>query len=278
MLVDRRSGHVGSRLTLFAGKKSEFRYYKSHDSLYPSGVFDFDKTCLTVKASGTAKFVVSLERKKDSDTDKTFEFKAASGEERDQWVGVLQDIVRAKASNVFDLRFNTKKCYKKQSITAQEFIDTADNCDILLFRRHAFLCKMQRTLTSSEYDHVGMVVITEDDGERKVLLLESVYYDHGVRLLDLSDPESLRALVGSHTVLVYRKLTGVERDDAFIQDLSDAVSRVLHKKYGMNFFNFWRRSSNGMQIADDRKFHCAELVVKMYKMLGFVSDAKSSSR
>ena len=170
------------------------------------------------------------------------------------------------------------KYWRKESITAKEFIDTAENGDILLFRRDAFLCKMQRTITSSEYDHVGMIIQTEEKGQRKILLLESVYYDGGVRLVDLSDPESLHALLTSETMLVYRKLTGIERDEFFVQDLTEALSKVLHKKYGIHFFNFWRRSNRFNDIGENRKFHWGELVAKMYKMIGLIEDNKGSWR
>ena len=121
-----------------------------------------------------------------------------------------------------------------------------------------------------------MIILTEVNKQRKVLLLESVYYDGGVRLVDLSDAESIHNLLTSHTMLAYRKLNKVERDEIFVQDIAEALSKVLHKKYGMNFFNFWRRSNRFNDIGDDRKFHCGELVAKMYKMIGLIDDSKGS--
>jgi hypothetical protein len=155
-------------------------------------------------------------------------------------------------------------------------LSTADSGDILLFRKHSFMPKMQRVFTNSEYDHVAMLIIGKANNEKKLLLLESVYYDDGVRLIDLSDPESFSVLLKSNTKLVYRKLTGIGRDKEFVIDLENALHKVLNKKYGMHFFNFWRRSGHIKEVEDTRSFHCAELIIKMYKMLGLVDTSKGS--
>lgn len=113
---------------------------------------------------------------------------------------------------------------------------------------------------------------------KKVLLLESVYHDNGVRLIDLSDHESFSNLCHSHIKLVYRRLEDIDRDNEFIEKASSALDKVLDKKYGMHFFNFWRQSWSQMEINNKRSFHCAELVAKFYKMMGIITSKKGSSR
>ena len=128
-----------------------------------------------------------------------------------------------------------------------------------------------------------MIIKTEIEGEDKLLLLESVYHDGGVRLIDLSDKESMSNLLSHNTKIVYRKLEGIDRDDEFITMASHALSLVLNKKYGMHFFKFWSQSNAGMENEDNgntpnRSYHCAELVAKFYKMMDLVTDPKGSSR
>lgn len=250
----------------------KFKYYNNEGSEFAKGVIDFNKVHATVQKHMRKGFRLHINQ-----GEKTFYFKAANTEIRDEWFECFSQVISRVSANLFDIKFNSKYFWRKDSITAKEFIDTADSGDILLFRKHSFLPKMQRTITSSEYDHVGMIVITEDQGERKCLLLESVYYDDGVRLVDLSDPESFKVLLRSHIKLVYRKLMGVDKSDDFIDDLGEGLGKVLNKKYGINFFNFWRRSGQ-LEVSDKRSFHCAELVAKMYKLLGLINNPKGSSR
>ena len=46
----------------------------------------------------------------------------------------------------------------KDSMTEAEFIDVAETGDLLLFHTQNLGAKIQRVLTSSDYDHVAMVV------------------------------------------------------------------------------------------------------------------------
>jgi len=232
-----------------------------------------------VQKVGHKKFSICIKY----NNDRTFIFKATDKHNRDEWVKCINASIKAVQLNSSSIavlnpirtEFNSKAYWRKESITSEEFLKTVDSGDIILFRKHAFMPKMQRTITNSEYDHVAMLVIAQDGKERKLLMLESVYYDGGVRLIDLSDPESFNILLNSHTKLVYRKLNGVKRDQGFIDEMEDAIYNVLDKKYGMHFFNFWRRS-NVAEVSKTRSFHCAELVAKMYKMIGLIESEKGS--
>ena len=68
--------------------------------------------------------------------------------------------------------FKTQKAYLGQDvliltnllsnnidIDVDEFKDHADNGDLLLFKSQTFGTKVQRVVTRSEYDHVGMIVL-----------------------------------------------------------------------------------------------------------------------
>lgn len=249
----------------------KFKYYKTKNSEYVKGIIDFTKLHVSVEKRLRRRFRIIVNQGQ-----KYFEFKCSTHEERNEWVDKISEAISKVQKAKFDIEFNSKAYWRKEAITASEFLANADSGDILLFRKHSFLPKMQRVISSSHYDHVGMIIVTEEQGERKVLLLESVYYDGGVGLIDLTDKDSFRTLLRSHTKLVYRKLDNIERDDDFVDDLQEALFKVLNKKYGMNFFNFWRKSSQMKEITDTRSFHCAELVAKMYKVLGLINTAKGS--
>lgn len=47
---------------------------------------------------------------------------------------------------------------QKDSLTEEEFVESAETGDILLFKTDNLAAKLQRGISGSDYDHVGMVV------------------------------------------------------------------------------------------------------------------------
>lgn len=78
--------------------------------------------------------------------------------------------------------------------------------------------------------------------------------------------------------VTYRPVQDLERDEDLLQNLDGYLEEVLGKKYSVSLSKFWRRSISlknheGKPIEDvNRTFQCAELVAKMYKVLGLLPD------
>ena len=70
------------------------------------------------------------------------------------------------------------------ALDVKEFKQYADNGDILLFKSQTFGTKIQRAVTGSNYDHVGMVVLWETEEDVNTIFLLEAVYDDGVRLVE----------------------------------------------------------------------------------------------
>ena len=81
--------------------------------------------------------------------------------------------------------FKQKEYFEtKIYLDVEEFEKFADNGDIILFKSQTFGNKVQRVVTRSGYDHVGMIVLWETEKDvNTIFLLEAVYND-GVRLVE----------------------------------------------------------------------------------------------
>lgn len=106
--------------------------------------------------------------------------------------------------------------------------DQVDTGDILLFRSHAFMSKMQRVVTGSQYDHVGLLLRYSSG---KIVVFESLN-ETGVGIVDW---QKFKALKWHHLYdkIVYRKLQ-FPRDESFLELLDDFVRQTVGKKFNMN--------------------------------------------
>lgn len=110
----------------------------------------------------------------------------------------------------------------------------ADSGDILLFKGKAFTSKMTRQLTSSEYDHVAMVLTFWDDDE--IYILEAT--SEGVHIVGWSD--LMRFKDQFYSKIVWRRLY-CKRDDEFWEILQTFVEAVEDKKYKISIGKLLRK-------------------------------------
>ena len=98
-----------------------------------------------------------------------------------------------------------KKCDR---INEETFLQEADSGDIILFKGKSISSGITRKVTSSEYDHVAMVITFQDDDE--IYLLESTI--EGVHIVTWTELKTYKDLLYSR--IVWRKLY-CERDSEF---------------------------------------------------------------
>lgn len=165
-------------------------------------------------------------------------------------------------------------------IGLKEFADHADNGDLVLFKSRAYSTKFQRTFTGSKYDHVGMVVLWETDADVNTIFLLEAVADEGVRLVEFLP--NIEAYFEVYEKVVYRPLQKLDRDEAILERLDEYLEQVLGKSYSCSLSKLWRKSvhiknGDGKPWEDvNRTFQCAELVAKMYKVLGILGAEEHS--
>jgi len=152
-------------------------------------------------------------------------------------------------------------------------IRTCETGDILLFETHGFIPSSIRKLTSSKYDHIGVVIVKfPDSGVREVCFLEASGDRYGVSVHNLRS--RLQEWYLADARVCYRRLS-CTRDGRFRLRTEDFIKKVQGLKYG------WSIKSMVLNTKDQRpstksKFFCSELVTAFYKHLGFIqSFAKS---
>lgn len=146
-----------------------------------------------------------------------------------------------------------------------------DAGDVVLFRTTGTLQSLQRTFTSSRYDHIG-VVIRIPWGSKKssaLHLLEST--SDGVRTYQLS--RRMRAWHLSNAVVVVRQLKHVRRTDSFLATLDSFVSDVDGLPYGLTLGKLLKREPG----ASKDTFFCSELVATAYMRVGLIDSDRHSA-
>lgn len=127
-----------------------------------------------------------------------------------------------------------------------------------------------------------MVVLCETDEDVNTIFLLEAVSDEGVRLV-----EFIPNIGWYHEVydkIVYRPLQNIDRNEELLEELDEYLEEVLGKKYSISFRKFLRSSINlknskGKFTEDvNRTFQWAELVAKMYKVLGILGPEEHSGK
>ena len=145
--------------------------------------------------------------------------------------------------------------------------------DIILFNTDRFLCSIQRAVTFSSFDHVGVIVRERIPGpggrgslSRHLYLLECTL--DGVDTYPLIP--RLEAWAAKNTTLVYRSLL-IDRTREMNQHMIKFLQAVKGKQYGLNLIQFGNTA-----VEEKASFFCSELVAAFYKYMGLLPvDAKT---
>mmetsp|Transcript_37502 Transcript_37502/g.86523 ORF Transcript_37502/g.86523 Transcript_37502/m.86523 type:complete len:487 (+) Transcript_37502:27-1487(+) len=200
-----------------------------------------------------------------------------------------------------------KNFWRYPFVKESTFLDQADTCDILLFRSRVEACpgaKLQRTLTTAAYDHVGMVV---RGAAGKVHILEAlgghgVYREEWHTFLSLGWHECY-----SH--IVWRKVY-FRRTELQMQHLQQFLASAMGANYGLDMGKLFlgRKNSIGFdadgtpisqaqsgaspasdlysdaftlenpQEDDNRTYFCSELVAACLKRVGVLAGSTASTQ
>jgi len=215
---------------------------------------------------------------------------------------------RSSSSNTSDLSYSASVAIGSASSAAlhaphshgarlsqQLHLDRAlfimDAGDVVLFRTRGLLQGLQRSVTGSHYDHVGLVlrIPYHSPSPRALYILEST--SDGVRTYPLS--RRLRAWHASRALVVVRRLVGVERSMRWRSILDRFVNEVDGLPYGLSIRKIFagatgnkrsgKENGNDMdgsqsqmhttqQSHEQDSFFCSELVASAYMRLNLLDS------
>lgn len=162
---------------------------------------------------------------------------------------------------------DNQKILKYTRLSNRQFLNSAQNGDVLLFRSKEITAKIQRKVTFSKYDHVAIILRYEDGN---VAFLESTSQT-GVQVVLWEDFIDMDWHL-LYDRLVFRKLKG-RKHPKFTQKLSEFVQLVDGKKYSLNPTKLFTASTPGTE----QSFFCSELIASAYKFLNILPHNTNSS-
>lgn len=100
-----------------------------------------------------------LSKSRSKTQNKKFLFKAENAEEADKWVKKIEECIQSSRGKHLGLKISDYKFWKNIYVDISEFRNVADNGDLILFKSKKYSTKVQRAITNSKYDHVGMLIL-----------------------------------------------------------------------------------------------------------------------
>mmetsp|Transcript_4900 Transcript_4900/g.7259 ORF Transcript_4900/g.7259 Transcript_4900/m.7259 type:complete len:541 (+) Transcript_4900:12-1634(+) len=166
---------------------------------------------------------------------------------------------------------------KAQRVDSSALIKMVKPGDLVLFRTQGTLPALQRTVLSSEYDHVGILVqkevskVTAQLYGCDLFLLEST--NEGVHTYPMLS--RMRAWDHSGATIVIRRLS-IESTtpEKIASSLKSFTKSVEGKNYSINPMKLLRRKA---ATKPDESFFCSELVASAYQNLGVLDKTIAAS-
>jgi palmitoyltransferase len=128
-------------------------------------------------------------------------------------------------------------------------------------------CAIQRFVTNSEYDHIGMIV--NFNGEVKIFEANA---DEGVNVYNWAQ---FQTEFHKYEKISVRKLH-YHRSNEVQPLLMKFIKSTIGKKYDLGALKLMRRKASSDEEVQNG-FFCSELIAKVYKTLGLLSLEKASS-
>lgn len=134
-------------------------------------------------------------------------------------------------NNLFGVNFNINY-YRKSYISVLNFVKEANSCDIILFKSFTSTSKCQRCFTKSEYDHIALLIKTENN-----LKIYDCIEEDGIRLRNFTDYITMMWYL-FYEKIVYRKLI-INAEDIvkYIQINKNVENFTLEKMSGNELKN-----------------------------------------
>ena len=192
---------------------------------------------------------------------------------RAMWLKVLEEVIGHHSSErKLCLKTNLKPFYEAaDTITEEEFAQTAQSGDILLFLTDHTAGKLQRFFTQSNYDHVAMII--RINGE--VMVFEANQND-GVAVY------AWRKFVkyfNLYQKIAFRKLKSPRKKELHHSLLSFARKNV-GKKFDIGAYKVLLKQQSDFDWNEEKErgFFCSELIAKALKSVGLIEPVKACSR
>lgn len=140
-------------------------------------------------------------------------------------------------------------------------MQAAETGDIILMSTTDTECAIQRFVTNSEYDHIGLIVKFHNE----IKIFES-NVNEGVNIYTWSQ---FQMQFHHYEKISLRKLHYHKRNE-INPTLLKFIKSNLGRKYDLRALKLMRRKSS--EEEDDHKgYFCSELVAKVYKILGLLN-------
>ena len=144
---------------------------------------------------------------------------------------------------------------------------------------------MIRGATGGHFDHVALVVRTDNEGPQDFSIVEAVG-NEGVTSTTWKKISSEIGADKFYEKCCFRKLIGSERNKQWLKLFDDFLEEAWEHDYAVNLGKLRPRGSftelldneDGKRwVEADRTFFCSELIAKCYKALGVFKTEKSSA-
>ncbi|KAH0474439.1 MAG: uncharacterized protein KVP18_002966 [Porospora cf. gigantea A] len=159
--------------------------------------------------------------------------------------------------------------WTKELMPWRDLLTEAGTGDVLVFKTPNLIPKLQRVVTGSTADHVGLLFRKE----KAVWFMDSVG-DGGVKAYELEDFFEL-GLHKMYETIVYRKLLHDPFSDEALEGFSNFLDESLGADYHLSVHSLVR--SRSMDNMERKGYSCSELVAKSWKALGVIPPDKVTS-
>lgn len=154
--------------------------------------------------------------------------------------------------------------------------EACETGDILLYRTKRFTGNITRTFTQKQWDHIGIFVWVNIDGERTLGVLEALA-DKGTQLWPWrSYIEQNWHQDYSNIAVRHLRVPNEELKSRIHYQLKFFVQKAIDRPYSL-IREFLQRGSRSIECPE-RTFFCSSLVAKAYKTVGLLQQNISSNK
>ena len=169
-------------------------------------ILDFNLYLPKLRVVNRVSFALTFDLK--NEVVKEFQFRVKRPDEAVFWIAVT----KANLNLTIQPQVPPADFWKFGSITHQALMASAQTGDLVLFSGKTFMDKVVRSVTSSKYDHVGILVKYPKSGQ---LVIFEALSGKGVCQWDWQTYQKKNYWRENFTQILLRRLVGVNRDAAF---------------------------------------------------------------
>ncbi|KAI4837111.1 PH domain-containing protein [Plasmodium brasilianum] len=179
-----------------------------------------------------------------------------------EWYSLLSNsMINKKITTQPKFIFSENNFWKIDRISVDVFESIADTGDIVLFRSNVVSAKLQRMLTRGEYDHIGMILRND---KNNLFLLEALS-NMGI-VLTPWDLFRKNRWNEAYARIALRRLTW-DNSEENLRNLLNFLKNTIGKKYNLKIINFITPKSAGTD-----SYFCSELIGECWKKYVYKMD------